>query len=53
MLVVIVAGIFLATQPRFYLTGAVKLIPPGKRHLGIEAMHGIRDCASGSGCAAS
>ena len=38
VLVVVVAGIFLATQPRFYLTGALKLIPPGKRHLSIEAM---------------
>ena len=38
VLVVLVAGIFLATQPRFYLTGAVKLIPPAKRHLAIEAI---------------
>lgn len=38
VLVVIVAGIFLATQPGFYLTGAVKLIPPGKRSLALEAV---------------
>jgi predicted PurR-regulated permease PerM len=38
VIVVIVAGIFLASQPRFYLTGAVKLIPPGKRHLALEAI---------------
>ena len=38
VLVVIVAGIFLATQPRFYLTGAVKLVPPGKRDLAVEAI---------------
>ena len=38
VLVVLVAGIFLATQPRFYLTGAVKLIPQGKRSLALEAM---------------
>lgn len=38
VLVVIVAGVFLATQPRFYLAGAVKLIPPGKRDLAIEAI---------------
>lgn len=38
VLVVIVAGVFLATQPRFYLTGIVKLIPPGKRALALEAM---------------
>jgi len=38
VIVVIVAGVFLATQPRFYLTGAVKLIPPGKRALALEAM---------------
>jgi predicted PurR-regulated permease PerM len=38
VLVVLVAGIFLATQPRFYLTGAVKLVPPGKRDLAIEAI---------------
>ncbi len=38
VLVVLVAGIFLATQPRFYLTGAVKLIPGGKRALALEAI---------------
>ena len=38
VLVVIVAGIFLATQPRFYLTGAVKLIPPSRRDLALEAV---------------
>ena len=38
VIVVIVAGVFLATQPRFYLTGAVKLIPPGKRALALEAI---------------
>lgn len=38
VLVVLVAGIFLATQPRFYLTGAVKLVPAGKRPLALEAM---------------
>lgn len=38
VVVVIVAGIFLATQPRFYMTGAVKLVPRGKRSLAIEAM---------------
>jgi predicted PurR-regulated permease PerM len=37
-LVVIVAGIFLASQPRFYATGAIKLVPPGKRELLAEAM---------------
>lgn len=37
-LVVIVAGIFLATQPRFYRTGAIKLVPAGKRTLVAEAM---------------
>ena len=52
VLVVIVAGIFLATQPRFYLTGAVKLIPPGKRPLALESiMESERRC--GCGCAAS
>ena len=38
VLVVLVAGIFLATQPRFYLTGAVKLVPAGKRGLALEAI---------------
>jgi predicted PurR-regulated permease PerM len=37
-LVVIVAGIFLASQPRFYATGAIKLVPPPKRALVAEAM---------------
>lgn len=38
VVVVIVAGIFLAAQPRFYSTGAIKLVPPGKRDLAREAM---------------
>lgn len=38
VVVVLVAGIFLASQPRFYTTGAVKLVPPAKRHLALEAM---------------
>ena len=38
VLVVLVAGIFLASQPRFYLTGALKLVPSGRRHLAIEAI---------------
>lgn len=38
LLVVIVAGIFLAAQPRFYMAGAVKLVPPAKRSLALEAM---------------
>ena len=37
-LVVIFAGIFLAVQPRFYRTGAIKLVPAGKRGLVAEAM---------------
>ncbi|MEO6582227.1 MAG: AI-2E family transporter [Sphingomicrobium sp.] len=37
-LVVIFAGIFLAMQPRFYRTGAIKLVPPGQRTLVAEAM---------------
>lgn len=38
VVVVLVAGIFLATQPRFYLAGAVKLIPSGRRPLALEAI---------------
>lgn len=38
VVIVIVAGIFLASQPRFYTTGAIKLVPPGKRKLALEAM---------------
>jgi len=38
ILVVLVAGIFLAAQPRFYTSGAIKLVPPGKRELAMEAM---------------
>ena len=38
-LVVIVAGIFLASQPRFYATGPIKLVPPPKRALIAEAMN--------------
>lgn len=38
LLVVLFGGIFLSLQPRFYRTGAVKLIPPSKRQLFAEAM---------------
>ena len=37
-LVVIFGGIFLAAQPRFYKSGAIKLFPEGKRELMAEAM---------------
>jgi predicted PurR-regulated permease PerM len=37
-LVVLFAGIFLAAQPRFYLAGAIKLVPAGRRPLIAEAM---------------
>ncbi|HXG81884.1 MAG TPA: AI-2E family transporter [Sphingomicrobium sp.] len=37
-LVVLFAGIFLAAQPRLYATGAIKLVPPGRRPLIAEAM---------------
>src|SRR4030095_11359654 len=38
VLVVLFGGIFLAAQPRFYKTGAIKLVPPGKRAIISEAM---------------
>lgn len=38
VIIVLVAGIFLAVQPRFYLTGLVKLVPPGKRSLAFESI---------------
>jgi predicted PurR-regulated permease PerM len=37
-LVVIFGGIFLAAQPRFYKSGAIKLVPPAKREVMSEAM---------------
>ena len=37
-LLVLFGGIFLAAQPQFYRTGAIKLIPPAKRSLIAEAM---------------
>jgi len=37
-IVVIFAGIYLATQPNFYRTGAIKLVPPAKRKIAAEAM---------------
>lgn len=37
-LLVLFGGIFLAAQPSFYRTGAIKLIPPAKRALIAEAM---------------
>ncbi len=39
VLVVLVAGVFLAAQPRFYVAGAIKLVPPGRRGLIGEAMN--------------
>jgi predicted PurR-regulated permease PerM len=38
MLVVIFAGIYLATQPNFYRAGAIKLVPPARRKVAAEAM---------------
>lgn len=38
VLVVLFGGIFLAAQPRFYRTGAIKLVPPGQRGVVAEAM---------------
>jgi len=38
VIIVLVAGIFLATQPRFYLVGLVKLVPHERRGLAIEAI---------------
>ena len=36
--VVIFAGIYLATQPNFYRIGAIKLVPPARRKVAAEAM---------------
>ena len=38
VLVVLFGGIFLALQPRFYRTGAIKLVPPRQRSVVAEAM---------------
>jgi predicted PurR-regulated permease PerM len=38
LVVVIFAGIYLATQPNFYRIGAIKLVPPAKRKIAAEAM---------------
>lgn len=38
VIIVVVAGVFLAVQPHFYLTGLVKLVPPARRQLAIEAI---------------
>jgi predicted PurR-regulated permease PerM len=38
VLIVLVGGIYLAAQPRVYKTGAIKLVPAGKRKLVAEAM---------------
>jgi len=38
VLVVIFAGIYLATQPNFYRVGAIKLVPPARRKIAAEAM---------------
>lgn len=37
-LVVLFAGIFLALQPRLYLTGAIKMVPPARRRLVTDAI---------------
>lgn len=37
-LVIIFGGIFLASQPRFYRSGAIKLVPPGNREVVADAM---------------
>lgn len=38
LLIVIFAGIYLATQPKFYRAGVIKLIPPRRRKIADEAM---------------
>lgn len=38
LIVVIFAGIYLATQPNFYRTGFIKLVPPARRAIAAEAM---------------
>lgn len=38
LVVVIFAGIYLATQPNFYRAGAIKLVPPARRKVAAEAM---------------
>lgn len=38
LLVVVFAGIYLATQPNFYRIGAIKLVPPSRRKIAAEAM---------------
>ena len=38
LVVVIFAGIYLATQPNFYRIGAIKLVPPARRKIAAEAM---------------
>ena len=38
LVVVIFAGIYLATQPNFYRVGAIKLVPPARRKVAAEAM---------------
>lgn len=38
LVVVIFAGIYLATQPNFYRVGVIKLVPPARRHIAAEAM---------------
>jgi predicted PurR-regulated permease PerM len=37
-LIVLFGGIFLSAQPRFYRTGAIKLVPPSRRGVIAEAM---------------
>jgi predicted PurR-regulated permease PerM len=38
ILIVLFGGIYLAAQPRFYRSGAIKLVPAGKRRLVAEVM---------------
>lgn len=38
LVVVIFAGIYLATQPNFYRAGVIKLVPPARRKVAAEAM---------------
>ena len=38
LVIVIFAGIYLATQPNFYRVGVIKLVPPARRKVAAEAM---------------
>jgi predicted PurR-regulated permease PerM len=48
LVVVLVAGIYLAAQPRLYGRGVLHLVPPHARHKTVTTVRAVADAISGT-----